>query len=53
MPTFVIFVLGRDDISDCLLSLPFAVVVLLGLSVVWKDIEKETHKSSKKKVAKI
>lgn len=37
MPFFVMIVLGRNDISDCLLCMPLAVVILLVLSKYWKD----------------
>lgn len=36
------------DISDCLLSLPLVVVILLVLGAVWKDGDKAGIKSKKK-----
>ncbi len=48
MPFFVMMVLGRNDISDCLLSLPLVVVILLVLGAVWKDGDKAGIKSKKK-----
>jgi len=36
MPFIVMIVLERDDISDCLLSLPIVVIILLILSFIWK-----------------
>ena len=43
MPFFVMIVLNRNDISDCLLCLPMGVAGLLVLGRIWKD-----HKDSGK-----
>lgn len=37
MPFFIMIVLGRDDIADCLLALPIVIAGLLVMSFVWKD----------------
>ena len=37
MPFFIMIILGRDDISDCLLSLPIVVFIMVILSQIWKE----------------
>ena len=48
MPFFVMMVLDRNDISDCLLSLPIVLVLLLALGWLWRDLEQDMMISAKK-----
>lgn len=50
MPFFIMIVLSRDDIADCLVCMSILVAALLMLGLIWKDKENIKSKGRVDKV---